>query len=459
MHVKRTRILFESTGTFGTPLNTGIQRVVRSVIREAGRMDEDGVPQVVPVVFRNGQFFDGTGVWNRIIRRQDRGGHATWRRLKVAIERVSPSAARCYGAAATRLRKLLYPKSPLRAASRVYWQTLGRPIVFHPDDVLLLLDASWGHSIWPSVREARQLGCRVGAVVYDLLPVEYPQFFKPPFSDVFADWLKSLTDHGDFFLTISDTVRASLESYLESSRSPKVTSTKQCQSFLLGADVPRSSSVIGVRSRLRQLFRGDRGSAPYLAVGTVEPRKNHRYLLDAFELLWQRYPSAKLCVIGRIGWQCRDLLDRIAHHPQMQKSLFVFHDLSDNELHFCYERAKALVTASVAEGFGLPIVEALCHDLPVFASDIPVHREVGGHGCRYFDLHAARSLAALLGDVEQEGLTLTVPDGRRDAVTTWSESCRDLLTKTMRLAAAVSADRLPEVDVPLRSTGKRARAA
>ena len=459
MHTPTTRILVESTGTFGTRVNTGIQRVVRSLVREARRAEGERALSVVPVIFRNGAFYDATAAWTRIIRWQDRGGHPPGHWLNVALERCSPGAARLYAATLKRLRKLLYPKSLVRKASSIYWHTAGRPITFHEDDVLLLLDASWGHPLWPAVRDASRQGCRVGAVMYDLLPVEHPQFFQQPFSAVFTDWLENLIDHSEFFLAISETVRASLEAYVRSSRPTEVAAAKRFHSFRLGADMPRSPTPAGVRPALRQLFCSGPGQAPYLAVGTIEPRKNHHYLLDAFEPLWRDCPSARLCLVGRIGWKCRDVLDRIARHPQTGTSLFVFHDLGDDELQFCYERSKALLTASHAEGFGLPIVEALGHALPVFASDIPVHREVGGSHCRYFHLPDTGSLTKLLRDFEQHGTPRSVPRSGTGSVITWSECCRDLLTKTLQLQSRASAEVPPAVDGRAPTRPGRTRAA
>ncbi len=459
MHANPTRIFFETTGTSQTRVNTGIQRVVRSLVREARRAQAPGGPRVIPVTFQNGHFHDATDTWTRILRWQDRGGQTILSRLGVAIERVSPAAARLSASVLTRLRKALYPKTLVRWAGVIAGPAADRRVTFGEDDVLLLLDASWGHAFWPSVLDARRRGSRVGAVVYDLLPVEYPQFFKSPFPAVFTNWLDNLVDHSEFFLAISETVRGSLETYVRSSRSPEAAAAERFQAFRLGADFPRSSSPDSIRPALRRLYRGDRGRAPYLAVGTIEPRKNHHYLLDAFDLLWRRCPAAQLCIVGRIGWQCCDVLDRFARHPQSGKSLFVFHDLSDNELQYCYERAKALVTTSVAEGFGLPLVEALGRGLPVFASDIPVYREVGGAGCGYFDLRSAGSLAALLAEVEQRGTPLALPPGEHGAVTSWSESFRDLMTKTLQLQARVLPADLPGAGLRAPPAGPRARAA
>jgi alpha-1,2-rhamnosyltransferase len=357
--------------------------------------------------------------------------------MKVAIERFSCRAAEMYDCSLTRLHKLLYPKSLMRAAGRAYWHSAGRRIVFNDSDVLLLLDASWGHPIWPAVRAAIGRGCRVGSVIYDLLPVQYPQLFEQSMPAVFADWLENLIDHSEFFLAISETVRAALESFVRSSRPAAEVAARRFHSFRLGADMPRPFASGGIRPALRRLFQGGRDRAPYLAVGTIEPRKNHQYLLDAFEILWRCCPSARLCIVGRVGWECSDVRDRIARHPRRNTSLFAFHDLSDKELHFCYERAKSLVSASFAEGFGLPLIEAACHRLPAFASDIPVHREVGKQHCRYFDLQSPASLAGLLSGVERGGRCPQIPRSRPEIVIPWSESYRDLLSKTLQLQSGV----------------------
>ena len=127
-------------------------------------------------------------------------------------------------------------------------------------------------------------------------------------------------------------------------------------------------------------------------MGTLEPRKNHAMLLDAFERVWRTHPQSRLVIVGRFGWMCNDLVKRILHHAQYARSLFLFTNLSDAELAYCYEHATAFVFPSHAEGFGLPIVEALQHGLPVMASDIPIHREVVSDFCAYFDQHDPEEL-------------------------------------------------------------------
>jgi glycosyltransferase involved in cell wall biosynthesis len=118
----------------------------------------------------------------------------------------------------------------------------------------------------------------------------------------------------------------------------------------------------------------------FVAVGTIEGRKNHALLLQ----VWQRLARAmgpatpRLVLIGRRGWEAdmaRALLDRDAvlrHH------VIEYPHADDAAMAEMVAGARALLMPSFAEGFGLPVVEALRLGTPVIASDLPVFREVAG---------------------------------------------------------------------------------
>ena len=110
-----------------------------------------------------------------------------------------------------------------------------------------------------------------------------------------------------------------------------------------------------------------------------------------------------LCCVGKCGWQNDSLLARIKKHQRYGKTLFLWNDLGDDELAFCYQHAQMLLFASYAEGFGLPIIEGLHFGLPVMASDIPVHREVGKKNIEYFDLSDCSDLVRKIEVKEREG--------------------------------------------------------
>jgi glycosyltransferase involved in cell wall biosynthesis len=121
----------------------------------------------------------------------------------------------------------------------------------------------------------------------------------------------------------------------------------------------------------------------FLMLGTIEPRKNHRLLLEA----WQRMGAAapKLVVVGQRGWECEDIF------AALQRSSHVVYKAgcSDAELVTLLAHARALVLPSFAEGFGIPVVEALTLGVPVIASDLPVFREFALDVPAYLDPHDA----------------------------------------------------------------------
>jgi len=428
---KPPRILLESTCSFDTRFTTGIQRVVRSVVAESQAIGEQLDLECVPVVFRKDRFYDARHAWRRRTVQSRDGAQSLRQRLACEIERLSPRASQLAAAARIRARKLFYPKTLARRLTNTRWQLGARPITLGPSDILLLLDETWRLPIWSTLDEARDRGCRVGSVIYDLIPIDHPQFFQTEFVSLFTEGLQTQVNHSDFFLPISEAVADRLRAHLPHVPPVAEHSEKPVAAFQLGAATANAPVRGAVRSRVQQLFGPESQTTPFLCVGTLEPRKNHLYLLDAFEAVWQQDPSIPLCIVGRVGWKCQQTVERIHNHPRFGTSLFLFTDLSDAELFTCYRRAQALITCSVDEGYGLPVVEGLRHGLTVLASDIPVHREVGRQACRYVDLADPRSLARCVLDVQRSDEASPPQATERFETTSWRESTRDLLLKAL----------------------------
>jgi len=140
-------------------------------------------------------------------------------------------------------------------------------------------------------------------------------------------------------------------------------------------------------------------------VGTIEPRKGHLQTLEAFNILWQEGVAANLVFIGKEGWHPlplearRDIpetISRIKNHLQLNKRLFWLEGISDEYLEKIYAASTCLIAASYGEGFGLPLIEAAQHGLPIIARDIPVFREVAGEHAAYFKAETPEELAAAM---------------------------------------------------------------
>ena len=155
--------------------------------------------------------------------------------------------------------------------------------------------------------------------------------------------------------------------------------------FYPGADLVATQPSSGLPEKASAQLRAMQKTPTFVMVGTVEPRKGHALVLDAFERLWSEGVDADLVIVGRHGWMSDSLAARLKTHPQAGKRLSWLEQASDEYLEKIYDVSVALIAASAAEGFGLPLVEASQRGLPVIARDIPVFREVSGDYPTYFD--------------------------------------------------------------------------
>ena len=126
------------------------------------------------------------------------------------------------------------------------------------------------------------------------------------------------------------------------------------------------------------------GLRPYLLhVGSCTPRKNVELLLKVFASARQRLPGLRLVQIGGHWTEAqRAYIEKAKLTPHIQQR----RGISRDELASQYAGATAVLVPSLAEGFGIPVIEALACGAPVIASDIPVLREVGFEGVRFCSL-------------------------------------------------------------------------
>ncbi len=167
------------------------------------------------------------------------------------------------------------------------------------------------------------------------------------------------------------------------------------------------------------------GSRPsFLMVGTVEPRKRHEQVLNAFEQLWAAGSDATLVIAGKAGWMVDKLLHRLANHPERDSRLLWLKGSSDELLDRMYKASTCLIAASLNEGFGLPLIEAAKHGLPVIARDIPVFREVAGDHAFYFSDDSPTALAQAIRTWLDLNQRQAHPRSQGMPWLTWAQSAR-----------------------------------
>ena len=140
------------------------------------------------------------------------------------------------------------------------------------------------------------------------------------------------------------------------------------------------------------------GRTTFLTVGTVEPRKGHALMLAAFEELWANGVDVNFVIVGKQGWEMEKFSAKLQHHPELRKRLFWLKGVNDEYLEALYDAATCLIMASEGEGFGLPLIEAARHKLPVLVRDIPVFREVAGNHASYFTANNPQDLARAINN-------------------------------------------------------------
>lgn len=402
------RFLIECTYVYEHPaVNSGIQRVVRNVIQQLGHIDQ--IVECIPVMMSADKVYQVNSLAPLKV-----GRNATWRQFLIVmldhwrnryffwhsrLERLWPfRGSRLMQRGLFVMAKVLSMTITLSLRA-VLWanrkskpaQNRTQPITPAAGDVLILLDSSWHADFFPLAERLKREGVGIISVIYDLIPLTHPQFCDEGLVRVFDKWFDWIANTADGFMAISETISNQVEAEV-SRRLGCVEAGKRWHGhFHLGSELDQLDRAARLSPELEVLFHSM--DPVYLMVSTIEPRKNHAYLLDAFELLWAQGSNVRLCIIGKIGWKCDALVQRIKAHPEWNKRLFMFNQINDNSLEFAYANARALVFPSYVEGFGLPLVEAMQRGLPAMASDIPVFREIGGEFMAYFNLDDPQTLA------------------------------------------------------------------
>jgi glycosyltransferase involved in cell wall biosynthesis len=239
-------------------------------------------------------------------------------------------------------------------------------------DALLL---NTGHIGFENPRYAlllRRRGVRVIAVVHDLIPITHPEFCRPREPARHRVRMRTAARVSSAIVANS---RHTLDEFLDFCR-------------MQGLRAP-AATVARLGSGLQATPSETRPIAePYFVIlATIEPRKNHMLLLQ----LWRRMaamPAAvvpRLLVIGQRGWECENVVDLLERCEPLRGIVLEKSGCSDTQLATWLHHAQALLFPSFAEGYGMPLAEALSMGVPVIASDLPAFREIAGAIPEYAD--------------------------------------------------------------------------
>ncbi len=432
-----TRLFIDCTGTYYSKLNTGIQRVVKNIIARKAIFHDHGFEEVIHVVQLGGNYCK-LNINDKLPLRFTSILHNTAVKLKNIfdallkvsknqteinsnknLDSVSPENmdGSFYTDIMSVLREIL--KKFFSISTYIDTCLLSEAFVsFNQGDVLFLPDAFWYNDVSiDTIKTAKNLGAKIIIFFHDIISLTHPQLMEDKnvlkFKTKFVQILPLLDGYiCNSSFTISEVAEYLNKYYPAFQNLPS--------GFVhLGYDLDMDGGVSnGIIENCGNQSDTDFQNDTYLMVGTIEPRKNYDFVVNAFHKLWENGVKVKLVIVGRIGWKNRHIIERIIDSPYKDQYLFMYNNLPDNELIGFYSKCKALIIASSIEGFGLPLVEAIAHKKLVLSSDIPIFREIGQSYPVFFDLNNENSLVDAVKKIEcgEVKLNSAVPE-----MQTWTD--------------------------------------
>lgn len=283
---------------------------------------------------------------------------------------------------------------------------------------LLLPEIKQPHAIKSMTRQSRRWGLRAAAIFYDAIAVVRPDLVKDPrYREPHLQYMIALSDC-DVVIPISDSSASDLAQIWKKNGVDGSISTVLLPGGFVGARPLESES-------------GAHGNIA-LCVSTIEPRKNHLRLLEAFRLYKKRNPKSnlKLVLVGNRYAGAEDLVSMVEAAAASSKDIEWRGIVSDEELWGLYSQSVFTVYPSEIEGFGLPIVESLWHGIPCICHREGVMAEIAkGGGCLTADVCSIESLADSFRelDTNKELRSLLSKQARERELKTWENYTQEIL--------------------------------
>lgn len=214
-------------------------------------------------------------------------------------------------------------------------------------------------------------GARFACFIHDLIPLEFPEYARPGHDARHAVRMTTAAEHADFLIYNSAATEAAFAPFLARA----------------GRTVPGRVALLGIDDVPVTRAEAPVGPPYFVCVGTIEPRKNHLMLLNVWRQLATELgaQAPRLVLVGQRGWENENVVDMLERAPALKGVVEERNQLNDAAVARLLAGARGLLLPSFAEGYGLPVGEALALGVPVLCSPLPALREVAGDVAEYLD--------------------------------------------------------------------------
>lgn len=295
--------------------------------------------------------------------------------------------------------------------------------------IYLEMDAGWHNSgVEELYIKLKRNNVKIVALVYDVIPFLKPDLFMKNVLYSFISYIKNVLHYSDLILVSANKVKNDInklsEVYsIESKRIEKIKFGYDFSNFEKET-TEENSEISIIREEIPEII----SKGKYLImVGTIEPRKNHRVVIDAFEeSLFSK--GFNLVIIGKRGWNNKPILSKIKGSKYFETQLFLLEGISDQELEILYKNSLFTIQSSIDEGFGLPIIEAVVNKIPIIASDIDTFKEITENKVVYFNNEQPTDLVnKVLMYSSKEKYNEILEKQGQISLFTWQDSTDDLI--------------------------------
>ena len=244
---------------------------------------------------------------------------------------------------------------------------LGQPMVYlHVSHYRL-------HRPRPLRRFKRRTDARMVFFVHDLIPISHAEHVAQGDDQEHVERMDAVAALADQVVVNTEGTAAALRRHFAED----------------GFSVPIAAVPLGIDLRAPARTAPQAATPYFICIATIESRKNHMLLLKVWERLAATLgdKTPRLVLAGRRGWKHEPVIETIAASPVLRTLVEEHSGISDAAMAGLLAGARALLYPTFAEGFGLPVVEAMTLGVPVLCSDLPELREVGGTVPEFLDPH------------------------------------------------------------------------